>query len=76
MLHFSLSLMNRLKLGLQFSFLYFGLVAIEGSTFTRLFLYNKFQGFYSTIKSNMGNIKVIQEGLKPTIRCFSYRQVY
>ena len=37
MLHFSLSLMKRLNTpSLQFPFLYFGLVALEGSTFTRI----------------------------------------
>ena len=39
MLYFSLSLKNRLKQpSLQFSFLYFDLVVLEGSTFTRIFI--------------------------------------
>ena len=38
MLNFSLSLTDSIKPSLQFSFLYFGLVALEqGSTFTRFF---------------------------------------
>ena len=39
MLHFSLPLMNRLNKTEQFSPFYFGLVALEGSTFTRIIVF-------------------------------------